>query len=64
VPETGLVPSITGWRIDTDTLIVSGNMTHVSNGLYKYDFSAYDDSIDYVFQADGGTTLGNDDRYL
>jgi len=44
--------------------MVFGDMSHVSNGLYKYDFAAYDDSIDYVFQADGGATLGNSDRYL
>ena len=32
-------------------------MTHISDGLYKYNFSTYDDSIDYVFLADGGISL-------
>jgi len=38
-------------------------MVHVSNGLYKYEFASYDDSIDYVFQADGGATLPTAERY-
>ena len=63
IPATGLTPSLSGWRVDTNALVTSGNMTHVSNGLYKYEFSAYDDSIDYIFQADGGATLADMDRY-
>jgi len=56
-PATTLTPSLTGWRIDTDAIVTSGNMAHIANGLYKYSFSAYDDSIDYVFMADGGISL-------
>jgi len=49
--------------VDTDAVVTSGSMVHVSNGLYKYEFTAYDDSIDYVFQADGGITLPTTERY-
>jgi len=34
-------------------------MVHIANGLYKYSFANYDDSIDYVFMADGGISLSS-----
>lgn len=58
-PATSLTPSLTGWRIDTDAIVTSGDMIHIANGLYKYSFPNYDDSIDYVFMADGGISLSS-----
>jgi hypothetical protein len=63
IPQTGLTPSISGYRLDTDALVFNGLMSHISQGMYKYDFSTYDDSLDYTFIADGGATLSDIDRW-
>lgn len=63
IPATSLNPSISAWRVSDNNLIEHGNMSHISNGLYKYNFSTYDDNVDYIFQADGGETLLDIDRY-
>lgn len=63
IPVVDLTPSISGYRLDNNTLVFNGIMNHVAQGIYKYDFSTYDDSLDYSFIADGGSTLSNIDRY-
>ena len=64
VPATGLAPSITITDIDTDTVDVSAAaMTEVGNGLYKYNFSAFNQAKRYFTICDGGDTLLNPDRY-
>jgi hypothetical protein len=63
VPATGLTPRINIWRDSGVLLINSALMTEIAGGFYKYDFTTYDDSLNYVFRADGGTILLNEDRY-
>ncbi len=64
VPVTGLAPSITITDIDTDTVDVSAaSMTEVGNGLYKYDFSGFNQAKRYFTICDGGDTLLDPDRY-
>lgn len=74
VPQTGLTPRIRIWAINagspqTDVLVIGGGspegapMTEVGDGFYKYNFTSYDPRQEYVFGADGGSTLANGDRY-
>ena len=63
-PKTGLTPTISIWDI-TGTLIIDNvSMTEIAGGFYKYDFSTYDDTVDYVIRADGGESLNISDRYI
>jgi len=64
VPKTGLTPSITITKLDGTVVINSQPMIEVSNGFYKYDFSAYDEDEDYLISSDGGSALNDSDRYL
>jgi hypothetical protein len=67
VPEAGLTPTITILNIATDTIIINAaSMTESTNmpGLYWYDFSTYDEDIDYGITMDGGATLSGSERYL
>jgi hypothetical protein len=63
VPATGLTPAISGYNVSTDGLVFNDTMTEMPQGAYKYDFAAYDDSVDYSFIADGGATLADIDRW-
>ena len=67
VPKTGLTPSISFVDIATGLVDDSGSMSEVSAGnapgWYNYDFTTYDETIDYAVSADGGGSLGNNDRY-
>ena len=38
-------------------------MTEIAGGFYKYDFTTYSDKFNYVFRADAGGSLLNEDRY-
>ena len=63
VPATGLSPVLTVWSItgSPNVLEIGGSpdtiMEEVGNGFYKFNFSAYNPRIDYLFLADGGATL-------
>ena len=63
VPATGLSPVLTVWSVtgSPNILEIGGSpdtiMEEVGNGFYKFNFSAYDPRIDYLFLADGGDTL-------
>lgn len=65
-PKTGLSPTILIWQVDvgTNTLVVNGDaMTEVGNGFYKYIFTTgagFDPREDFVYQADGTSTITND----
>lgn len=64
VPATGLTPSIDIYRVDTGAQVVTAqSMTELAGGWYKYDYTGYTDTLDYVAVADGGATLSNVDRY-
>ena len=64
-PETGLSPTIDIWDVPTGSGVVSGDtMIEIDGGWYKYDFSAYDNTKDYVIRCDGSATLSGNDRYV
>jgi len=63
VPKTGLTPTITIYRLDTDALVVNGvAMAEVGAGQYKYDFTAWDSAVDYSCICDSVTLTGSE-RY-
>jgi len=64
IPATGLSPTISIWRTDTGALVINeASMTEIAGGFYKYDFSGYDQSLDYVFRCDGTSSIPNVERY-
>lgn len=65
VPETGLSSvTIRIRKISDNSLVITDEaMSEVGDGSYKYDFTTYDGTIDYVFRCDGGNTLPDSERY-
>jgi hypothetical protein len=66
IPKTGLSPIISIWEISSgsETLVVNGSaMTESGDGFYKYNFTSYDLTKDYVMLSDGGGVLANEERY-
>ena len=63
-PKTGLTPTIDVVDTDGNVKVNAQSMTEISLGFYKYDFTAYDETLDYCMSADGGVTLANNDRYV
>lgn len=68
-PKTGLTPTIQIVNAATGTIVISAaSMTEISAanapGWYRYDFTTYDDSVDYTMTADGGSVLKPTDRYV
>ena len=68
VPQIGLTPIVDirqlGAAPTSSTLVVTaGAMAEIGGGWYRYDFSTYDPSQDYVFNIDGGMVLSDGDRY-
>ena len=57
---TGLSATINIYDLSDDSLAVEGAaMSEVaSTGVYKYNFSGYDASKDYMYRIDGGAALG------
>lgn len=63
-PATGLSPTISIWRVSDNALLIdAAAMTEIAGGFYKYDYGAYDPTVDVVARADGGATLSGYDRY-
>jgi len=64
VPKTGLSPTIRIRDLSNNSLIVTDAvMSEVGDGFYKYDFTLYDASKEYVIRCDGGATLNDYERY-
>ncbi len=63
-PETGLSATIDVWKLDGTQVVTAQAMTEIAGGFYKYDFTAYDEDIDYVIRGDGSATLSGSDRYV
>jgi len=62
-----LTPTLTVVDVSDGTFVLDGvAMSPIANGAapgwYKYDFTAYDDTVDYIITADAQTDLV-DDRY-
>jgi len=62
VPKTGLSPIIDIWAADGTHIINNQAMIEIAGGFYKYDFAAYDATLDYVIRADS-ITLSGHERY-
>lgn len=58
-PESGLSPTISIWEIETNQQVVTNAlMTEIgTSGIYKYKFEIYSPQKEYVWKADGGSTL-------
>lgn len=63
-PATGLSATITVWNLSGTIIVNAVGMTEVAGGFYTYDFTTYDDTVDYCIRADGGATLDDADRYV
>jgi len=63
-PKLGLTPVMDVWKIDGTHTVSGTNMVEVNGGFYYYDFTGYNETEDYCFRADGGTTLSANDRYV
>ncbi len=60
VPQTGLTPTIKIYRLSDEAVVVNGaSMSELGDGIYYYDFSAYDVDEDYSVICDGGGGLTN-----
>lgn len=57
-----LTPDVSITTVD-GTAVSSGTATFISNGIYQYSFTfSYD--TQYIWQFDGGNTLGDTERYV
>lgn len=64
-PATGLSPTITIRKVSDGSAVVSAQaMTEVGSGWYRYDYAGYDETLDYVFVADGGAGQPAGERYV
>jgi hypothetical protein len=64
IPAAGLSPTIRIRRVSTGALLVTdAAMTEIGDGFYKYNFAAYDPTIDYAIRCDGGIILSGSERY-
>lgn len=63
-PQNGLSATITITDLSDDSVIVNGAaMTHSNNGIYKYNFTAYNYKKEYSYLCDGSATLTDAERY-
>jgi hypothetical protein len=65
VPKLALSPTIRIWEVDAGSqtlVVINAPMVEVGDGFYKYDFTTYDFTKDYVFRTDGGIPQ-LDERY-
>jgi len=62
-PKTGLSATITVWKDDGTVSVNAQAMSEIAGGWYKYDFTTYDATNNYVIRADGSSALTNPDRY-
>ena len=64
VPKTGLSPTVTAWDVADSSVDVNGEaMTEIAGGWYKYEWSSFDLTKDYVARADGGAGQPTGERY-
>lgn len=64
VPAEGLSPTIRILTYDGTIVINDQAMLEIGSGFYKYNFTTYDEDLDYVIRADGTNTLSGSDRYV
>ena len=63
---TGLTATVNIYDLSDDSLVVTaGGLSEIgTTGIYKYDFSLYDNTKDYTWISDGGAGLEDDIRYI
>lgn len=60
----GLDPQLTAYDLSDNSKDLDGvSMPEVEKGIYKYNFSAFDNTKDYEFIAEAGTPLEGRDKY-
>jgi hypothetical protein len=64
IPATGLSATIDIYLSAGTQVVTAASMTEVAGGFYQYDFTAYDETVDYFIRADGSATLSGADRYV
>lgn len=64
-PQTGLTVSLDVYNVITGLKALDTvTMGEIGSGLYRYNFSSYDNTKIYAAVADGSSTLGTTDRYI
>jgi len=64
-PKEGLLPLIKIIDVDTNIVIINNEqMIEIGSGWYKYNFTTFDSSKDYVIVCDGTSVLSNNERYM
>ncbi len=67
IPKTGLTPTIGAWEVDGTVAInpATQTMTAISNGFYRYSWTTYDETKDYVIQCYcGDASMPANERYM
>jgi len=62
-PITWLTPSISVIKLSDDSVVDSWTMSEISWGYYKYNFTTFDSSTEYLYTIDWWSALNNADRY-
>lgn len=66
---TGIFPTIDIYELNStnssinNLIINAGSLTEIGGGWYRYDFTTYSPTINYVYTIDGGSSLTVDVRY-
>jgi hypothetical protein len=69
VPQTGLTPVIDIWELDpllplvNTQVVTNGATVEIGGGWYRYDFTTYNATKNYIFTVDGGPSLQACERY-
>lgn len=64
LPKIGLLPTIRIRKVSNgDLIITDADLSELGDGSYKYIFSTFNPSIEYIFRVDGTNMLSNIDRY-
>lgn len=64
---TGLTPKLYGWNIKTKVGVLNEIPMEelASSGIYTYDFTTYDNNLDYAFLIDAGASISDgNERYI
>ena len=65
LPIEGLTPAISIWKVsDSSNIVNESSMNELSGGFYKYSFTSFEPTTDYVFRASGGSTIPTYERFL
>ena len=67
VPAIGLTPTISIWYLDSTMskvpVVTQAMCNDIGDGFYAYDFTSFDDAIDYTVLVDAGSDMNPFGRY-